>query len=162
MKPESKKIEIADHKSSENVYLHKDFHRIMHYLIEYIDKNYGLDATEEFLDIVGHRVFSPLVKKLREQGLPALEEHWREIFTKESGDFTLKYEGPYLTLKVNKCPAIKFLCQRGLKVSDRFCLSTAIVIRAICRDAGYRCSCEYEPGQGKCVQKFWKSGGVPA
>jgi hypothetical protein len=40
--------------------------------------------------------------------------------------------------------------------TNRYCETTVNVNKAICEAAGYDCRCTYEPGVGKCVQKFWK------
>lgn len=149
------KIKVLDCKASDNKYLHKDFHGALCYSIKYLDDNYGPEATKEYLQQTGKAVYSPLIKKLREEGLSALEEHWRSIFTLEGGEFTLAYEGETLVLTVAKCPAILHLISTNQFFTEQYCETTVVVNETICKEAGYRCSCEYEPGKGKCVQKFW-------
>ena len=147
-----------DCKSSDRPYLHRDFHGALCYAIKYLDDNYGFDATRRYFEGVGETCFAPLSRKLRDQGLSALEEHWRTVFSKEAGEFSIAYDGDVLVLTVTQCPAIKHLKTTGQLFTDRYCESTVATNRAICRAAGYDSSCEYEPGQGRCAQRFWRKG----
>ena len=150
------KIKVIDCKASDNEYMHKDFHGALCYAIKYLEDNYGLDSVEEYLQQVAKTYFSPLTEKLKSEGMQALEDHWRDIFTSESGEFNISYKDDVLVLEVTKCPAIAHLKEKNMLYTDRHCLTTVIVNKTICQDAGYNCSCEYEPGKGKCIQKFWK------
>ena len=158
MEPSPGKIKVLDCKASDNVYLHRDFHGALCYAIKYLDDRYGGQATEEYLRQVGRTFYQPLIAKLKREGLSALEAHWRSIFGREEGLFTLRQEGPVLVLTVERCPAIGHLKKIGQLCTERYCQTTVVVNDTVCREAGYRCSCEYEPGEGRCVQKFWKEG----
>ena len=147
---------VLECKASDNEYLHKDFHSGLCYAIRYVDDHFGPEATREYLQQVGETFYAPLTEALRAEGLPALEKHWRAVFTKEQGSFSLAYEGDALVLTVDECPAVAHLHKIECFYTERFCESTVLVNETVCRRAGYRCSCAYQPGQGKCVQKFWK------
>ncbi len=149
---------VLDCTAMDNKYLHKDFHGAMCFSIKYLDENFGREATAEYLRQVGKTVYSPLINKLGSDGLSALEDHWRKIFTEEGGEFHLGYEGNVLVLRVDKCPAVAHLKRIGKFYTDRFCEITVLVNETICNEAGFACSCEYVPSEGKCVQKFWKKG----
>lgn len=151
------KIKVIDRQASDNEYMHKDFHGVLCYAIKYLDDNYGQAATQEYLKQVAKTCFAPLTEKLRVEGLKALENHWQNIFSKEGGKFSISYEKDKLVLEVEKCPAIEHLKQCALFFTDRYCLTTKTVNQTICQDAGYNSSCQYQPGQGQCIQKFWKS-----
>lgn len=150
------KIKTLDCKATDHEYLHKDFHGALCYAIDYLDKTYGPDATTEFLQQLGKTFYAPLIAALKQQGLSALEKHYRDIFTKEAGKFNLNYDGDVLILTVNECPAVSHLKKRNLFFTERFCETTVVVNQTICSRAGYRCSCKYDSGLGRCVQKFWK------
>jgi hypothetical protein len=152
-----KELRILDCKASEHEYLHRDFHGALCYTIKYLDDNFGANATEEYLAQVGKAVFAELSQRLRDHGLSALEDHWRETFTLEGGKFHLERDGGVLVLTVDECPAIRHLKKTGQFFTDRYCQTTVVVNDTICRQAGYAASCEYEPGLGKCVQRFWKA-----
>ncbi len=150
------KKKVLDCKASEHEYLHKDFHGALCYAIKYLDDTYDHQATREYLTQVGRTYFAPLSRKLQNAGLSALEKHWREIFNREGGRFELNYEGGQLVLRVHECPAIAHLKKIGQLFTDRYCQTTVVVNKTICAEAGFECSCDYEPGEGRCVQKFWK------
>ncbi|MBN2455849.1 MAG: hypothetical protein JXB29_04825 [Sedimentisphaerales bacterium] len=156
MKNKSEKIKVIDRKASENEYMHKDFHGTLCYVIKYLEDNYGLGSVEQYLQQVAKTYFLPLTQKLKSEGLKALENHWREVFTREDGKFNISYEDDKLVLVVKQCPAIAHLKTRDMFFTDKFCLTTKVVNKTICQPAGYDCSCEYKPGKGKCIQKFWK------
>ena len=150
------KQKVIDCTAADNVYLHKDFHGALCYAIKYLDDNYGRDETVEYLKQVGSTYFRPLSDQLRREGLSALEKHWRKVFADEGGVFEIGYEGDMLVLEVAECPAVTHLKNQNQFCTDRFCESTVVVNDAICKAAGYECSCSYEAGIGKCIQKFWK------
>lgn len=144
-------------RASDNQYLHKDFHGALCNAIKYLDDIYGIDATTRYLRQVGKTVFSPLIAELKQKGLVALERHWKTIFDLERGKYDMQYEGDALVLTVHQCPAIQYLRDHNLLCTDRYCETTVVVNETICSAAGFKCSCKYEPGVGKCVQRFWKS-----
>ena len=108
------------------------------------------------MEQVGKTCYAPLSERLRAEGLPALDRHWRRVFAQEGGAFSVHYEGDVLVLTVERCPAIAHLKQRDQLFTVRYCETTAVVNEAICQAAGFRFSCQYEPGQGRCVQRFWR------
>ena len=154
--PSKKNIRILELNRKDNEYLHKDFHGALCYAIKYLDQTYGQDATAEYLKQVGRETFSPLIAALKKEGLIALERHFKRIFELENGDAEFKREDNCLVINVSKCPAIAHLKSTGQLFTDRYCETTVNVNLAICQAAEYQCSCEYKPGIGKCVQKFWK------
>ncbi len=150
-------LRILDCKATDHEYLHKDFHGALCYGIKYLDDHLGPEATAEFLRQVGRSYYTPLSRQLKDEGLSALERHWRDVFTKEGGKFSLEFKDGVLTLTVHECPAIAHLKKINRLSTPRFCETTVVVNETICGEAGYKCSCQYEPGEGRCVQKFWKA-----
>ncbi|MFH1008793.1 MAG: hypothetical protein V1800_15055 [Candidatus Latescibacterota bacterium] len=140
----------------EHVNVHKDFHGAMSYGMQHVCERYGEEAMAEFLERVAKGVYGPLSERLKKEGLTALEEHWRHIFTIEEGDFDLGYEGDQLVLHVHQCPAIHHMQAHGYAIAERYCEHTRLVNEGICRAAGYECSVEYDQEKGRCVQSFWK------
>jgi len=152
-------IKVLDRRASDSEYLHKDFHGAMCYAVKYLDEKCGPDATRAYLRQVGRTFFAPLSERLARDGLRALAEHWRKVFALEGGEIELSHDGGVLVLTVRKCPAVAHLKAIGKLYTERFCETTVAVNEAICERAGYACSCRYEPGAGRCVQRFWKAGG---
>lgn len=149
-------LKVIDCKASDNVYMHKSFHGALCAGIKYLDDKYGEEATVEYLKQVGRTYFRPLSEQLKTKGLEALETHWRKTFSAEEGDFSLRYDDDTLVLEVNECPAVSYLKANNALKTNRYCETTVVVNETICQAAGYECSCDYQPGEGKCIQKFWK------
>ena len=147
---------VIDCRASDHQYLHKDFHGALCYGIKYITETFGPQAVTAYLQQVARTFYAPLIEQLKQRGLPALQEHWKQIFTAEGGDFELTCDESTLVLTVNRCPAVCHIKENGQLYTEKFCETTVVVNETICADAGYRCSCDYQPGQGACVQKFWK------
>ena len=150
--------QLLDRTASEGEYLHRDFHGALCYAIAYLDRRHGPQVTRRYLQQVGRTCYAPLIERLAAEGLPALEEHWRAVFEREGGGYVLAYEDGTLVLTVSDCPAVAHLKARGQLYTERFCVTTEVVNETICRAAGYVASCAYEPGQGRCVQRFWRAG----
>ena len=94
---------VIDRKASDNEYMHKDFHGALCYAIKYLDENYGQETIKEYLQHVAKTYFSPLTERLKAEGLEALEDHWRKVFTAEDGKFSISYEDDVLVLEVQQC-----------------------------------------------------------
>ncbi len=156
MQDSKEKLRILDCKATDNAYLHKDFHGALCYGIKYLDDRYGHEATRDYLRQVGQSYYAPLSNRLKSEGLTALEKHWHEVFSKEGGRFNIKYLDGVLVLTIHECPAIAYLKQANQLFTHRYCETTVVINETVCDQAGYACSTEYEPGAGRCVQKFWK------
>lgn len=136
--------------------IHKDFHGIHSFILEYVQERYGDAFLEKGLRRIGQIVYAPVAKNLAKQGLDYLEEYWREIFEAEDGEISTRREGETLVLEVKKCPAIAHLHAKGMPVARRFCDHTRIINEEICRAAGYESDVEYDQQHGRCVQRFRK------
>jgi hypothetical protein len=147
---------ILDQKTSDNEYLHKDFHGVLCYAIKYLDEYFGPESTEEYLKQVGNTYFSLLSDQLTKNGLPVIEKHFRDVFKKGKGNASFEYDKDILKIIVHSCPAITHLKKSKQLFTERFCESTVVVNEVICNNAGFRSSCVYQPGRGACIQKFWK------
>jgi hypothetical protein len=151
-------IKILERNSSDNQYLHKDFHGALCYAVKYLDDTFGMDATAQYLAQVGTAVYKPLIEAVKKEGLIALERHFKHIFELEGGQAQFELKGDSLIIRVSKCSAITHLRSIGGLFSDRYCETTVKVNSAICEASGYQCSCDYQPGAGCCEQHFWKKG----
>jgi hypothetical protein len=127
------------------------------YGIDFVVEKHGLDGLRRYLQGLAGTVYAPLVNRLRSEGLTALRDHWREVFTVENGRFELEEAEGVLTLDVTECPAIAHMKTHGYRISPHFCEHTRLLNEAICERAGYACSVEADQEAGTCVQKFWKT-----
>lgn len=140
-----------------NIAVHKDFHKITSFSLQYLLQEFGLEAMEDFLRVNARNIYKPLIAAATVGGLPAIEKHFRDIFQIEDGDFDLSWEkDDTLVLQVHKCPAIHYLKESGFPIMEKFCESTRITNEEICAGAGLKCSVEYNQENGSCIQKFWE------
>ena len=137
--------------------VHKDFHGALSYAVTFLTERHGAEEMEAFFDQVAANVFRPLIEAMKESGLKALEDHWRNIFDLEQADYDMEYEGETLVLHVNQCPAISHMKERGYDIAPGFCEHTRITNEGICTRAGFACSVEYDQDAGRCVQRFWRA-----
>lgn len=135
--------------------VHKDFHTILSFSMDYFQNRLGLEGMEKFLRVNVQNIYKPLIAALKFGGLPVLEKHFRDIFLIEEGDFDLYWEkDDILVLEVHKCPAIHHMKEHGHKIAEKFCESTRITNEEICYPARVESSVEYDQDNGCCVQKF--------
>lgn len=146
---------IIEQKAADSEYLHLDFHGAMCFVIKYLDDNLGGDAATNYLKEFAATYFMPLSQELKREGLEVLEKHWKNVFGKENGHIELYSNDKSLVLKVLKCPAVNHLKKNKMFYTNRFCETTAVVNQTICDAAGYECRCQYNPGEGTCIQEFW-------
>ena len=138
------------------MHIHKDFHGAFSYGLKYLKENYGEEMLKAYLIQVARNVYSPLIEQIKKEGLSAMEDHQRKIFTTEEADFELKHEGDKLVLKVKVCPALRHMKEKRYPVFEKFCEHDRIVTGIICQDAGYGCSVDYDQDKCSCIQRFWK------
>jgi hypothetical protein len=136
--------------------VHKDFHGCFSFGLKFLLENYGPAEMEEYLRRLARSVYAPLIESLRSRGLPALEDHWRNVMSIEEADFELSLNDGTLVLEVRECPAITHMRARGYEVCSRFCEATRIVNDEICRLAGFHSETEYDQENARCIQRFRK------
>ena len=136
--------------------VHKDFHGALSYGIQFLVDNYGMDGLKKYLRGLAKSVYAPLAKDLKADGLGAIRKHYEDIFMLEGGKFEFREEDDTLVFDVKECPAIAHMKAQGYEISPHFCEHTRILNEAICNEAGYSSSVDYNQEEGRCVQRFWK------
>lgn len=137
--------------------VHKDFHGGLSYGLAFLEEQYGPEGVHTFLSGLAKSVYAPLVKSIRQRGLPALQEHWEDIFRLEKGEAEMEIVDNTLIIRVHRCPAVHHIKEHGYSLAPNFCEHTRITNEAICKAAGYDCSVEYVQDEGRCVQRFWRA-----
>lgn len=140
--------------------VHKDFHGCFSFGLKFLLDNYGPAEMEEYLRRLARTVYAPLIESIRDRGLSAFQDHWRNVMSLEGADFDLHFtDDDGLVLEVKQCPAIAHMRARGYEVCSRFCEATRIVNDEICRQAGYISEVEYDQENASCTQRFRKEAG---
>ena len=142
------------------VNVHKDFHGALSFAIRHLRRTYGEKELRLYLKQVARNVYGPLIERVKKEGLKALADHWKKIFTVEGGRFRQTLKGDTLILEVLECPAIAHMKKAGYPVDRDFCLSTDVVNGEMCRRAGIEFEVDFDTRKGRCVQKFTRRAGA--
>lgn len=153
--------EIMKRKASDNKYLHKDFHNLMNLGIEHLRKHFGEEAVREYLRQFALSFYSPLKTSLREKGLTAVMEHYKNIYTIEEAleDVEFLLSKDELDIRVKKCPAVEHMKKSGISLSPLYYEATKTVNEAICEGTPFAFELlEYDDETGASVQRFYRKG----
>lgn len=139
--------------------VHKDFHGIMSYLIEFLKENYGEKHCKAFFEQSTPYIYKPLIDRIKKNGISEIKKHFERVFEMEQGEIEIKQNIVKnlneLNIKVLKCPAIWHMKENKVKIDKDFCkCSTKLVCQAIAEECGYSFSVDFYQDEGKCIQKF--------
>ena len=137
--------------------VHKDFHYTLSLILDFLKDKYGEDEMVSMIKDVARVVYAPLIKDLKEKGLMEIEDHIKKVMQLEDGKYEVKKSNGAVIFNVKKCPAISYMNDKKMKISENFCkMTTKLILGEIAKAAGYKFSVDYNQNKGKCVQKFWK------
>lgn len=148
---------VMERKTSDNKYLHRDFHISSDNGIGYVGEKYGDSGVEEFLRKFAKSYFQMLVKKYSEQGLVAIKEYIENIYvTEEAEDAVEIYlDEKVLSVKVKYCPAVKYMKSQGHTPSKWYKMSTSVVYDQLAKDCGIKFEMgEYNKENGQTEYSF--------
>ena len=149
--------EILTRRASDNEYLHKDFHIVLNYAINYLHKNFGEEAVQEYLAQFADAWYAPLKKALPENGLSAVRAHYEKIYALESAEYDIKQTDEELTIRLFASPAVMHIKADGHEVSPLFYETVATVNAEICRDTPYACEVShYDRENGGYTLRFFR------
>jgi len=147
--------EVMRRNASDNEYLHKDFHGALSTGIEYLDKHYGKDAVCEYLRQFTRSYYTPLIEEMKSRGLVALKEHFEKIYRIEKSKVDIDFSEGQLTVRVESCPAVTHMREKGYHVARLFVETTRTVNEALCESTPYYAELlEYDEETGRSVQRF--------
>lgn len=123
-------------KSSDNIYLHRDFHNLMNLSVEYLCSNFGEDAVREYLRQFTEAFHKPLKQQIRARGLEALKEYFEGIYSLEEAqnDISISMSESVLEVRILRCPAIAHMKRCGVKISPLFYETTKTIYETLCQD----------------------------
>lgn len=92
-------------------YFHPSFHISMDAAAGYVLDNYGMDGLKEYLTQYTLAYHAPLINKIRETGLQAVEEYLLWLYEEEGAKDALLIEKAPSTLSVSiqYCPAVRYM-----------------------------------------------------
>jgi hypothetical protein len=131
--------------------LHMDFHGAVNTTINYIVKNFGVDAIRKIFFSTGHDVYKSIRERLAKGDTSELIEHWNYYITRENGKFRIVSNKDNVILYVDECPAVKHVKKLGLEVSPYFCEQTDYVNKGICDGTDFEIA-TVKTGECSCMQ----------
>jgi len=146
-------------RSSDNVYFHKDFHIALNYGIEYLYKNLGENAVDEYLIQFTKNYHEPLKRSLCSIGLFAVKKHYKKIFKIEGTtfDMDLSKDESELTIHLHASTAVQHIKENGHKVAPVYEKTVSVVNQEICRNTPYDCELtDYNETNGAYKMHFYK------
>ncbi len=131
---------VMERKAADNKYLHRDFHISADNGVEYVGNKYGDDGVKEFLTQFAKAYFIPLIKEYKEKGLSAIKNYIENIYKIEEAEnaIYINLTNTYLKIKVNYCPAVKYMKEQGKTPSKWYEMTTRVVYAELAKDCGLK------------------------
>jgi len=148
---------VVDRRAGDNKYLHREFHNYMSMGVDYLGRHFGRETVERYLTRFAHNYYSPLIGSIRERGLAILEDFIRRTYETEDAPEVLHMERTEdeLKVRVDTCPAVRYLKKAGWEPSPWYPLTTETVMRTIAEESG--CAFvmgTYDPSTGAASYTF--------
>jgi len=144
--------------SSDNVYLHRDFHNILNLGINYLHEKYGVAAVADYLRRFAVHFHAPLIEEIRKRSFDAVVEAFEKTYRAENASDVVSFErnGNELFVRIERCPAVEHMRQSKVTPSPFFALTSSIVWDTICHEAeiGYA-MLAYDETDGKATHLFF-------
>lgn len=130
---------VIDKNAADNEYFHRDFHISGDRGVRYVGENYGDDAVCEYLEKFTKAYYSPLIAKIKAEGIGAMKEHIEKIYTVEKYPDNVKctLDGENLSVEVSECPAVMYMKESGYEPSKWYVMLTSVVNDVIAKECGY-------------------------
>ncbi|MFA6567948.1 MAG: hypothetical protein WCS96_07020 [Victivallales bacterium] len=131
--------------------VHLDFHGAVNTTVNYIVKNFGIEALHEIFFRTGRDVYKSIRENLSRGDYSELVEHWAYYFDREKGKYRIIREKDRVILHVDECPAVRQVKRLGLDLSPHFCDQTEHVNRGMCHNTGFEME-TVKTGECSCIQ----------
>lgn len=152
-------MEKMERRAADNKYLHRDFHGIMNLGISYLQEEFGDGSVIEYLQQYTKVFHKPLIDKIKQQGLSALEEYFKNIFEIEEvpGDVSFDKKDGELTVKIAKSPDVIHIVKSGLTPAPMLVETTRTIGQTLADETGYGYELNsYDEQTGASTQRFFK------
>lgn len=151
--------QIMDRKAYDNEYFHQEFHFSMNASIDYVGERYGTEGVIAYLTQYTKSVHKKLLEDCEKQGLKALQRMICNTYRKEKAEdaieTVLSEKRDCLQIRINYCPAVRYLKETGREVSKWFRYTTEIVMETLAEAAGYHFVVDaYDEKTGAAAYRF--------
>lgn len=131
---------VMKREPKDNKYLHKDFHISLDNGLTYVGNNYGQKAVIELVENFSNQYYKPLFEDFEKRGLIAIKDWIEKTYqTEEATDAVeLNFSDNELAVKINYCPAVKYMMKTGKKPSEWYVELTRTVNAIIAKKCGLK------------------------
>lgn len=149
--------ETMSRRSSDNEYLHKDFHGALSTGIEYIHDVFGADAVRDYLRQFTRTYYADLTEEIEIRGLAALRDYFEEIYAAEGGQINIDFSDDEMLVEVEAYPPIVHMREHGYAVACLFHETIGTVNEALCEATPFASEVvQYDEKTGHVVQRFYR------
>ena len=150
---------VFDEKREGAKYLHRDFHLLGDNALVYCGEKYGEAGVRDFLDSYTRGFFSPVIEKIKKEGLSAIRDWLINLYEIEEASELITYEltDNTLSVKIERSPVIDYMKTLGKEPSKYYAEETRTVYASLADASGFGFSLdEYDEKTGKASYRFFK------
>jgi hypothetical protein len=142
-------------KTSDNKYLHRDFHLSQNILMDYICRNFGEDALTGYLEQFAGAYFQPVKRKLQAGDLNVLLDYFTGLYQKEGWPVKITSGENLLVIEQDACPGISHIRACGSQPCPGYRETYETIYKTLCRETPFEYFLEYfDDETGACRQMF--------
>lgn len=148
---------IMERDPKDNKYLHRDFHISLDNGLTYVGNNYGDAAVVELVTKFTNTYYKPLFESFEKKGLIAIKEWIINTYEKEEAldAVNIDLTENVLKVKVNYCPAVKYIKENGHLPSKWYIELTRTVNKVIAEKCELEFNMDYyEEETGRTEYRF--------
>jgi len=141
---------ITDDKREGKKYLHRDFHLSGDLALKYCGDNFGDDEVIGFITSYVKNYYSPVIAKIKENGLPFLKEWIEKVYETEEASEVLHTElkENELTVTIDKSPVIEYMRSLNQEPSKYYIEETRTLYDVIAQESGLKFTLVYYNDDG--------------
>lgn len=150
--------EVMSRGSSDNEYMHPDFHGALSTGIQYLHETHGPDAVIQWLQQVTDALYNPLKRDIRRRGLVAIREYIEDVYADEGGCVEFEQSDGELVVHIDWCPALAHIRENGYPVADMWVETTRTVYHRLVEDTPFGFELlQFDDQTGECRLRFFRS-----
>lgn len=160
MKNEEEDIKIMSRKSTDNKYLHRDFHQTMNLLLDYIYKNFGKENLILYLKQFTKAYHLPLHESLKEGNIKVLRNYFIDLYEKEEWPVKINIIEDKLEIVQDECPGMNHIKSLGKTPTLHYIETYQTIYETLCDGTPFEYLLVYfDKETGSCKQIFSKKKG---
>jgi hypothetical protein len=149
---------VIDMKAEDNKYLHRDFHLLGDLALKYCAEQFGYEGVIGFLSDYVKNYYSPIIKKIRAEGLVAVKDWLERLYeTEEASDLIeTVLINDSLTVTVKKSPVIEYMHSLNQEPTPYYVEQTRTLYKVVAEESGLGFELKYYNEDGATEFVFTK------